>query len=248
MRPAGIRFPQNDVGNPCARRQILHLPGDLIVKILRHVFRRRIHALERFEIVHELVVEPSHYFADHLLELREVHQETDRIELRSLKRHAHAIIVAMHVLAFALVSGATVIGVFLLLEFGGYHAIVISAGEQSTKSKIVFLIFGLVVAVQNILNALEKGKRNAAWQHLTNEERHNIQQLEKELISTQPVEDYKKIRAAIEALNKATTKLAEMMMDSAVSTALRGKEMNDIESEGPKSPHPIAPAEIYGRD
>src|SRR5882757_8128638 len=100
------------------------------------------------------------------------------------------------------------------------------------------------VEADNILNALEKGKRNAAWQHLSNDERHQIQQLEKELIATQAVDDYKKVRGAIDALNKATTKLAEMMMDSAVSQALRGKEMNEIESEGPKSPHPIASAEF----
>ena len=103
------------------------------------------------------------------------------------------------------------------------------------------------VEAGNILNALEKGKRNAAWQHLANEERHQIQQLEKDLTSTQAVDDYKKIRAAIDALNTATTKLAEMMMDSAVGEALRGKEMNEIESEGPKSPHPIAPAEVHER-
>src|SRR4051794_16505546 len=101
------------------------------------------------------------------------------------------------------------------------------------------------VEADNILNALEKGKRNAAWQHLSNEERHQIQQLEKELIATRVHDDYKKIRAAIDALNKATTKLAEMMMDSAVGEALHGKEMNQIESDGPKSPHPIAPAEVH---
>jgi len=100
------------------------------------------------------------------------------------------------------------------------------------------------VEADNILNALEKGKRNAAWQGLSNEERHQIQQLEKELIATQAVDDYKKIRGAIDALNKATTKLAEMMMGSAVSQALHGKEMNNIDSEGPKSPHPIASAEF----
>jgi Fe-S protein assembly chaperone HscA len=99
----------------------------------------------------------------------------------------------------------------------------------------------------NILNALEKGKRNEAWQHLSNEERHQIQQLERDLIATQAVDDYKRIRGAIDALNKATTKLAEMMMDSAVGEALRGKEMNQLESEGPKSPHPIAPAEVHER-
>jgi molecular chaperone DnaK len=103
------------------------------------------------------------------------------------------------------------------------------------------------VEADNILNALEKGKRNVAWQRLTNEERRDIQRLEKELIATRVHDDYKRIRAAIDALNRATTKLAEMMMDSAVSEALRGKAMNEIESEGPKSPHPIAAAEVRER-
>jgi molecular chaperone DnaK (HSP70) len=103
------------------------------------------------------------------------------------------------------------------------------------------------VESDNILNALEKGKRNAAWQHLSNEERHEIQLREKDLISIRAHDDYKKIRGAIDALNKATTKLAEMMMDSAVSEALQGKDMNQLESEGPESPHPIAPAEVRER-
>src|SRR4051812_13528225 len=103
------------------------------------------------------------------------------------------------------------------------------------------------VEADNILNALEKGKRNAAWQHLSNDERHSIQQLEKELIAMQAVDDYKKIRGAIDALNKATTKLAEMMMDSAVTSALKGQDMNEMSSEGPASSHPIAPAEINER-
>jgi Fe-S protein assembly chaperone HscA len=103
------------------------------------------------------------------------------------------------------------------------------------------------VESDNILNALEKGKSSAAWQRLSNEERREIEHLEKELISIRVHDDYKKIRGAIDALNKATTRLAEMMMDSAVGEALRGKEMNEIESEGPKSPHPIAPAEVHER-
>ena len=103
------------------------------------------------------------------------------------------------------------------------------------------------VEADNILNALEKGKRNAAWQHLSNEERHQIQQLEKELIATQAVDDYKKIRGAIDALNKGTTRLAEMMMDTAVSSALKGQDMNEMSSEGPASSHPIAPAQINER-
>ena len=40
-------------------------------------------------------------------------------------------------------------------------------------------------------------------------------------------------------------RLAELMMDSAVGAALKGKSMETADvGEGPASPHPIAPAEI----
>src|ERR1700674_2438526 len=104
LRPARIRFPQNDVRDARTRRQILQLPRDLIVKILCHVFRRRIHGFEGFEIVHKLVVEPAHDLADPLLEPCEVHQKPDRIQLRPFERHAHAIVVSVHVLALASVT------------------------------------------------------------------------------------------------------------------------------------------------
>src|SRR5258708_35196412 len=104
LRPACIRFPQNDVRNARALRQTLQLPRHLIVKILRHIFRRRIHGLEGFEVVHGLMVEPADDLANHMLELREVHQKPDRIELRPFEGHAHAIIMSVHVLALASVS------------------------------------------------------------------------------------------------------------------------------------------------
>src|SRR5216683_4238413 len=104
LRPACIRFPQNDVRNARALRQTLQLPRHLIVKILRHIFRRRIHGLEGFEVVHELMVEPADDLANHMLELREVHQKPGRVELRPFKGHANAIIMTMHVLALASVA------------------------------------------------------------------------------------------------------------------------------------------------
>src|ERR1700675_2884940 len=104
LRPPRIRFPQNNVRDARPRRQILQLPRDLIVKILCPVFRRRIHGFEGFEIVYKLVVEPAHDLADHLLEPCEVHQKPDRIQLRPFERHAHAIVVSVHVLALASVT------------------------------------------------------------------------------------------------------------------------------------------------
>ena len=58
-------------------------------------------------------------------------------------------------------------------------------------------------------------------------------------------DDYQAIRTAIDALNQGTMRLAELMMDSAVSTALKGKTMDQADmGEGPDAPHPVAKAEF----
>ncbi len=98
-----------------------------------------------------------------------------------------------------------------------------------------------------ILTALAKGKQNPAWQELASEERGNVETLEKTLIATKDGnnDDYHAIRAAIDALNQATLRLAELMMDTAVSTALKGKAMDDTDlEEGPQAGHPVAKAEF----
>jgi molecular chaperone DnaK len=98
---------------------------------------------------------------------------------------------------------------------------------------------------ETILSALEKARANPAWEQLTREERSRVGKLESELRRLKEGEDYPRIRSAIEELNQATMRLAELMMDSAVSTALRGKSMDQTGlEEGPAAPHPIAPAEI----
>jgi Fe-S protein assembly chaperone HscA len=96
-----------------------------------------------------------------------------------------------------------------------------------------------------ILAALEKGRKSPAWGQLTLRERDDIGKLENALRAVAPHDDYHAIRTAIDALNQATMRLAELMMDTAVTTALRGKTMATADvGEGPASPHPIAKAEI----
>jgi len=96
-----------------------------------------------------------------------------------------------------------------------------------------------------MLAALEKGRNNAAWQQLLEQERADIDKMEKALRAVMKQEDYQAIRNAIEALNQGTMHLAEMMMDSAVGAALKGKDMATADvGEGPEAPHPIAQAEI----
>jgi molecular chaperone DnaK (HSP70) len=96
-----------------------------------------------------------------------------------------------------------------------------------------------------MLAALEKGHANPAWKQLAAQERSNIQKQESALRAVMKEEDYQAIRDAIDALNQGTMRLAELMMDSAVASALKGKDMNATGvGEGPASSHPIAPAEI----
>jgi molecular chaperone DnaK len=96
-----------------------------------------------------------------------------------------------------------------------------------------------------IQSALEKGKRNTAWGLLSNDERKQIAKLERVLTEAKAGDDYQAIRKAIDALNQATTRLAELMMDSAVAIALKGKTMDQADlGEGPNAPHPLAKAEF----
>ena len=96
-----------------------------------------------------------------------------------------------------------------------------------------------------ILTALEKGRKNQAWEQLTSQERTNVDKLEKALRAVMQQDDYQAVRDGVEALNQGTMRLAELMMDSAVGAALKGKTMDNADvGEGPAAPHPIAQAEI----
>jgi molecular chaperone DnaK (HSP70) len=99
--------------------------------------------------------------------------------------------------------------------------------------------------VQTILSALEKGKKSPAWGALTTDERQRIAKLERALREAEKIEDHQEIRNATDALNQGTMRLAELMLDSAVTTALKGKNMDETElEEGPSAPHPVAKAEF----
>jgi molecular chaperone DnaK len=96
-----------------------------------------------------------------------------------------------------------------------------------------------------ILAALDKGKKSPAWGHLTTDEKKKIAKMEKVLAAVKSEDDYQAIRKAIDDLNRGTMRLAELMMDSAVSTALKGKTMDEADmGEGPTAPHPMAKAEF----
>jgi molecular chaperone DnaK len=98
---------------------------------------------------------------------------------------------------------------------------------------------------ETILAALEKGRRSPAWGQLTSDEHKRIAKLVKALNQVKVKDDYQAIRKAIDELNHGTMRLAELMMDSAVSTALKGKTMDEADlGEGPAAPHPVAKADF----
>jgi molecular chaperone DnaK len=98
---------------------------------------------------------------------------------------------------------------------------------------------------ETILTALAKGKQSPAWGLISSAEKKEIARLEKALQKSKEADDHPAIRQAIDQLNQATMRLAELMMDGAVSSALTGKTMDQADlGEGPTAPHPVAKAEF----
>jgi Fe-S protein assembly chaperone HscA len=98
-----------------------------------------------------------------------------------------------------------------------------------------------------ILSAVEKGKSHEAWQQLSFDEIGKIEQKVEELKASLVGGDRKIIRNAIDGLDKSTTRFAELMMDSAVGGAMKGKTMasaGESMGAGPTAPHPFAKAEM----
>jgi len=98
---------------------------------------------------------------------------------------------------------------------------------------------------ETILAALEKGRKSPAWAQLRSDEKKQIEKLEKALNKVKVEDDYGAIRKAIDALNQGTMRLAELMMDSAVGAALKGKTMDEADmGEAPVAGHPVAKADF----
>jgi molecular chaperone DnaK/molecular chaperone HscA len=100
---------------------------------------------------------------------------------------------------------------------------------------------------ETILNAVEKGQNHEAWQKLSFDEIQKIKAAEDELKASIEGGNYRIIRQAIEQLDKATRRFAELMMDMEVMGAMKGQTMQaagESIGQGPTAPHPFAPAEF----
>jgi Fe-S protein assembly chaperone HscA len=102
-----------------------------------------------------------------------------------------------------------------------------------------------------ILAAVEKGRSHAAWQMLSSDEIAKIDIGVSQLKAAAQGGDHKIIRQSIEDLDRSTRRFAELMMDSAVSGAIKGKTMEaagESIGEGVTAPHPFAKAQVLSAD
>jgi Fe-S protein assembly chaperone HscA len=100
---------------------------------------------------------------------------------------------------------------------------------------------------ETILAAVGRAPQSPAWAQLTGDEKLGIAAAEDRLRTIKLGEDDKAIRDATLALDQATRRFAELMMDAAVSTAIRGKTMdaaNEDLGQAVTAPHPMASAEF----
>jgi hypothetical protein len=82
---------------------------------------------------------------------------------------------------------------------------------------------------------------------LSAEEQATIAQARNRLAAVKEGQDPAAIREATVALDEATRRFAELLMDAAVSSAIRGKSMSaagEEMDEAVTAPHAMAPAEF----
>jgi molecular chaperone DnaK (HSP70) len=99
----------------------------------------------------------------------------------------------------------------------------------------------------SILAKVAQARTSAAWGALTGEEQAAIDAARERLAAVKLGEDLTATREATLAMDRATQRLAELMMDAAVSTAMHGKTMaraSDDLGDELTAPHPMAPAEF----
>jgi Fe-S protein assembly chaperone HscA len=100
---------------------------------------------------------------------------------------------------------------------------------------------------ETILTAVERAPENPAWKLLTDEEKAAIASARAHLIAVKTGTDLAAIQQATLALDQTTRRFAELMMDAAVTTAIRGKTMNAAGEElgdAVTAPHAMATPEF----
>jgi molecular chaperone DnaK len=99
----------------------------------------------------------------------------------------------------------------------------------------------------SILAAVQRAPESPAWMQLGGDERVAIAAARDRLATVKQAYNLAAIREATAGLDQATRRFAELMMEAAVTSAIRGKTMEAAGEElGDEvtAPHPMAPAEF----
>ncbi|MGB6744651.1 MAG: Hsp70 family protein, partial [Terracidiphilus sp.] len=100
---------------------------------------------------------------------------------------------------------------------------------------------------ETILSKVDQARENPAWARLNADEQAAIDAARNRLEAAKRGDDLNAIREATSALDQSTRRLAELMMDAAVTEAIRGKTMEaagEELSDNITAPHPMAAAEF----
>jgi molecular chaperone DnaK len=105
------------------------------------------------------------------------------------------------------------------------EAMIIESVERAEEDFLERQVREARVEADAILAAVEKARLSDAWWNLGGEEREFIERSVNELLVVYHGDSHFLIRNKIDQLNQATMKLAETMMNAAVSKALKGKKI-----------------------
>jgi molecular chaperone DnaK (HSP70) len=107
-------------------------------------------------------------------------------------------------------------------------AMITDSVEQSVSDFQRRQVIEARLEADTILAATEKALAHDAWQELGDQEHSQIRKALGEMQLAYHSDDYTLIRSYIAKLNEATTRLAELIMDAAVNTAVRGKSIDEV--------------------
>ncbi|HXE75742.1 MAG TPA: Fe-S protein assembly chaperone HscA [Candidatus Xenobia bacterium] len=100
--------------------------------------------------------------------------------------------------------------------------------EHAEEDFAATQLIGARNEAETILRATEKAMKEEEAAELTDDERAQIAAAEAALREAVKTDDYKLIRARLEQLNQATHRLAELIMNSALQTAMKGKRADEV--------------------
>ncbi|MDX2149551.1 MAG: Fe-S protein assembly chaperone HscA [Bryobacteraceae bacterium] len=105
------------------------------------------------------------------------------------------------------------------------EAMILESFEKAEEDMNARQVREARVEADTILTAVDKAKQHDAYNDLTGDEQEAIEVAINELLTVYHADDHHLIHAHVEKLNNATMKLAENMMNTAVTNALKGTKI-----------------------